>query len=86
MTFGNLGAGCFPTIRYFDPLYRSAQDADLPIYFHGGTDRPPFNPYARTSVTAVVHDASDGTRVASDARDGDTGRAKDCSSAGYALR
>ena len=43
MTFGNLDA-MLPDHPYFDPLYRSAQDADLPICFHGGTDRPPFAP------------------------------------------
>ena len=43
MTFGNLD-GMLPDHPYFDPLYRSAQDADLPICFHGGTDRPPFAP------------------------------------------
>ena len=33
-----------PDHPYFDALYRSAQDTDLPICFHGGTDRPPFAP------------------------------------------
>ena len=43
MTFGNLD-GMLPDHPYFDPLYRAAQDTDLPICFHGGTDRPPFAP------------------------------------------
>jgi uncharacterized protein len=43
MTFGNLD-GTLADHPYFDPFYRAAQDADLPICFHGGTDRPPFAP------------------------------------------
>ncbi len=43
MTFGNLD-GKLADDPYFDPFYRAAQDADLPVCFHGGTDRPPFAP------------------------------------------
>jgi len=43
MTFGNLD-GRLADHPYFDPLYRAAMRADLPICFHGGTDRPPFAP------------------------------------------
>ena len=43
MTFGNLD-GMLPDHPYFEPLYRAAQNAHLPICFHGGTDRPPFAP------------------------------------------
>jgi predicted TIM-barrel fold metal-dependent hydrolase len=43
MTFGNLD-GRLADHPYFDPLYRAAANADLPICFHGGTDRPPFAP------------------------------------------
>lgn len=43
MTFGNLD-GMLADHPYFDPLYRAAQEAELPICFHGGTDRPPFAP------------------------------------------
>ena len=43
MTFGNLD-GMLPDHPYFDPFYKIAQDAELPICFHGGTDRPPFAP------------------------------------------
>jgi predicted TIM-barrel fold metal-dependent hydrolase len=43
MTFGNLG-GRLADHPYFNPLYAALQDADLPLCFHGGTDRPPFAP------------------------------------------
>jgi uncharacterized protein len=43
MTFGNLD-GMLADHPYFDPFYRAMQDADLPVCFHGGTDRPPFAP------------------------------------------
>ena len=43
MTFGNLD-GMLADHPYFDPFYRAAQAAELPICFHGGTDRPPFAP------------------------------------------
>jgi predicted TIM-barrel fold metal-dependent hydrolase len=43
MTFGNLDR-YLADHPYFDPLYRAAAEADLPICFHGGTDRPPFAP------------------------------------------
>ncbi len=43
MTFGNLD-GRLADHPYFNPLYAAAQDTDLPICFHGGTDRPPFAP------------------------------------------
>ncbi len=43
MTFGNLN-GALADNPYFDPLYRAAEQADLPLCFHGGTDRPPFAP------------------------------------------
>jgi uncharacterized protein len=43
MTFGNL-EGKLADHPYFDPFYRAMQDADLPVCFHGGTDRPPVAP------------------------------------------
>jgi uncharacterized protein len=43
MTFGNLD-GRLADHPYFDPLYRAAEQTELPICFHGGTDRPPFAP------------------------------------------
>jgi uncharacterized protein len=43
MTFGNLD-GMLADHPYFDPFYRAMQEADLPVCFHGGTDRPPFAP------------------------------------------
>ena len=43
MTFGNL-EGKLADHPYFDPFYNAMQDADLPVCFHGGTDRPPFAP------------------------------------------
>jgi predicted TIM-barrel fold metal-dependent hydrolase len=48
MTFGNLD-GRQADHPYFDPFYASMQEADLPVCFHGGTDRPPFAP-ARAEV------------------------------------
>lgn len=43
MTFGNLD-GMLADHPYFDPFYRAASANDLPLCFHGGTDRPPFAP------------------------------------------
>ncbi len=43
MTFGNLD-GMLADHPYFAPLYEVAQDAELPLCLHGGTDRPPFAP------------------------------------------
>jgi uncharacterized protein len=43
MTFGNLD-GRLADHPYFDPFYRAAEAAELPVCFHGGTDRPPFAP------------------------------------------
>jgi len=43
MTFGNLDA-MLADHPYFDPFYSAMQNADLPVCFHGGTDRPPYAP------------------------------------------
>jgi uncharacterized protein len=43
MTFGNL-EGKLADHPYFEPFYHAMQEADLPVCFHGGTDRPPFAP------------------------------------------
>jgi predicted TIM-barrel fold metal-dependent hydrolase len=43
MSFGNLD-GRLADHPYFDPLYLALEETDLPLCFHGGTDRPPFAP------------------------------------------
>src|SRR5260370_15219875 len=48
MTFGNLD-GMLPDHPYFDPFYRIAQDAELPICFHCGDAATPRSPGRRTA-------------------------------------